>query len=156
MPQNYLNLFFSYLALAILSITLVQGFKAPSNRNVSKLLDLNGHTEANPMSKPKNQSGMNYSALEPVLFEKLFKIILSHSVFRVTTFFQFKSTNAALEILLHYVNDFNKNLKTLYSKLVSNNNFDHKLYDERQNILTYFILLKLCTDELMDCKSQIM
>ena len=80
---------------------------------------------------------------------------MSQSVFRVTTFFQSESTKAALEILLHYAHDFCKNLKTQYSKLLTNNDFDHKSYDVRQCILTYFALLKLCTDELTDCKSQI-
>ena len=78
------------------------------------------------------------------------------SVFRVTTFFQFKSTKAALDILLYYVHDFNENLKTLYPKSVTNNNFDHKSYDVRQYILTYSSLLKLCSGEFMDCKLQIM
>ena len=67
----------------------------------------------------------NY-ALEPVLFDKLHNINLLHLVFRVTTFFQFESTKAALDILLQYMHDFKVNLKTLYSKLVTNNDFDHK------------------------------
>ena len=107
------------------------------------------------MSKPKNPSHLNYSALEPVLFEKLHNIKLSHSVFRVTTFLQFESTKAVLEILLQYAHDFEENLKILYSKLVTNNSFDHISYDARQHVLTYLTLLKLCTDELTDCKSQI-
>ena len=45
--------------------------------NISKLLDLNEHIKAKPMSKPENQSHMNYSALETVLFEKLHNIKLS-------------------------------------------------------------------------------
>ena len=53
------------------------------------------------------------------------------------------------------MHDFNENLKTLYSKLVTNNNFNHKLYDVRQCILTHLALLQLCSDELVDCKSQI-
>ena len=73
------------------------------------------------MSESKNQFHMNYSALEPVLFEKLCNIKLSQSVFRVITFFQFESKKAALEILLHFAHAFNKNLETLYSKLVTNN-----------------------------------
>ena len=107
------------------------------------------------MSICENQSCMNYSALEPVLFEKLHNIKLSHSVFRVITFFQFKSTKAALEILLHYTHDFDENLKTLYSKLVTNNDCNHKSYDVRQNLIRYLALLKSCTDELADCKLQI-
>ena len=86
---------------------------------------------------------MNYSSLEPVLFEKLNNIT---SVFRVTTFFQSDSTRAALSILLHYTHGFDKNLKTLYSRLVINNDFDHKEYDVRQHILTYSALHKLCSE----------
>ena len=61
----------------------------------------------------------------------------------------------ALSILLHQVHDFNKYLKTLYSKLVTNNDFDHKSYDARQHFSTYLTSLKLCSDELADCKFQI-
>ena len=68
---------------------------------------------------------MNYCTLEPGLFEKLHNIKLSHSLFRVTTFFQFKSTKAEIEMLLQYVHNFDENLKTLYSKSVTNNDFDH-------------------------------
>ena len=71
---------------------------------------------------------MNYSSLEPVVFEKLHNIKLSHSVFRVTTFFQFNSMKSALNILFQYAHDLDENLKTLYSKLVTNNNYDHKSY----------------------------
>ena len=85
--------------------------------NISEHLDLSGHIKAKPMSEPKKQSHMNYSTMEPVLFEKLHNIKLSHSVFGVTTFFQFESTKASLEILLQYMHDFDENLKTLYSKL---------------------------------------
>ena len=107
------------------------------------------------MSKPEVAICMNNSTLEPVLFEKLHNIQLSHSVFRVTTFFQYESTKAAVEIVLQYAHDFKENLKTLYSKLVTNNELNHKSYDIRQCVLTYLALLKLCTDELTDCKSQI-
>ena len=123
--------------------------------NIGNILDLNGHINAKPIPKSENQSCMNYSSLKPVLFEKLHNIKLSQSVFQVTTFFQFISTKAAQRILLHYAQDFNKTLKTLYSKLVTNNNFDHKSYDVRWCILTHWTLLKLCSDELMDCKFQI-
>ena len=109
----------------------MQGFKSPSNMNISNILDLNGHIKAKLMPKSKNQSIMNYSSLQPVLFEKFYNIKLSQSVFRVTTFFQFNLMRAALGILLHYVHDFDKNLKTLYSKLVTDNDFDHKSYDTR-------------------------
>ena len=79
--------FFRYLVLTILSITLVQGFKAPNTMNVSELLGLNGNIKMKPVSKPEGPACMNKSALEPVLFEKLHNIKLSHSVFRVTTVF---------------------------------------------------------------------
>ena len=103
------------------------------------------------MSKSENQSHMNYSALQPVLLKKLH----TWSVFRVTTFFQFKSTKAALDILPHYMHDFDKNLKTQYSKLVTNNDFDHGSYDVRKCSLTYSALLRLCSDELAEGKLQI-
>ena len=133
----------------------MKGFKSPSNMNISELLDLNGHNKANQMSKSENQSCMNYSSLEPVLFEKLQNIKLSRSVFRVTTLFQFDSTKDALSFLLQYAHDFDENLKKLYSRLVTNNDFHHKSHDVRQCILTYLALLKLCFDEHMDCKFQI-
>ena len=72
---------------------------------------------------------MNYLSLEPVLFEKLHNIKLSCSVFRVTTLFQFDSTKSTLNTLLEYTQDLDENLKTLYSKLVMNTNYDHKSYD---------------------------
>ena len=52
--------------------------------------------------------------------------------------------------------DFDENLKMLYSKLVTNNNFNHKSYDARQCILSYLALPKLCFHKLTDCKFQIM
>ena len=107
------------------------------------------------MSKPESPTHMTNSTLEPVLFEKLHNIKQSHSVFIVTTFYQFKSTKAALEILLQYVPDFKENLETLYSKFVTNNKLYNKSYDVRQHVFTYLALLKVCTDEFMDCKSQI-
>ena len=76
--------------MTVLSITLVQGCKSPS-----ELLIPNSLIKAKLMSNSENQSSMNHSTLEPVLFEKLHNIKLSQSVFRVTTFFQFESTNAA-------------------------------------------------------------
>ena len=130
----------------------MQGFKSSSNMNISNHLDLNGHIKAKLIPKSKNQSFMNYSSLEPVLFEKLHNIKLSQSVIRVTMFFQFDSIKAALSILLHYTHDFDENMKILYSKLVTNNDFDHKSYDARQCSLTYSALLKLCSDKLTDCK----
>ena len=94
--------------------------------NIIGLFDIIGHIKTQPMSKPENQSHMNYSTLEPVLFEKPHNIKLSWSVFRVTTFFQSKSTKAALDILLHYMHDFNENPKTLHLKVVTNNDFHYK------------------------------
>ena len=64
--------------------------------NVTKLLNLNGHINTNPMFKPEGPMHMKNPALESVLFEKLHNIKLSHSVFRVTTFFQFASTKTCI------------------------------------------------------------
>ena len=94
---------------------MVHGFKASSTKNDTELLDINGHINTNPMYKPKGAMCINNSALEPVLFEKLHNIKLSHSVFTITTSFQFTSTKTALQILLQYVHDFKDNLKT-YTK----------------------------------------
>ena len=52
------------------------------------------------------------------------------------------------------MHDFVDNLTILYSKLFPNNDLDHKSNEVRQHVLTYSALLKLCTDELTDCKSQ--
>ena len=104
----------------------------------------------------ENKSHMNNSAMEPVLFENPHNIRLSQSVFRVTTFFQFNSMKAVLCILLDYAHDFDENLKTLYSNLVTNNDFDHKSHDVRLCTLSYLALFKLSSNELTDCKSQIM
>ena len=93
--------------------------------------------------------------MEAVLFEKLHNIKLSCSVFIVTTFFQFNSTKYALNTLLKYAQDFNENLKSLYSKLVTNNNYDHKSYDTNQWNVSYSALLTLCSDEISGCKLQI-
>ena len=123
----------------------MQGFRSPSNMNISNVFNLNGHINTKPIAKSEDQSHLNYSSLEPVLFEKLHNIELFQPVFRVTMFFQLNSMKAALSILLHYVYDFDENLKTLYSKLVTNNDFDHKSYDVRQCILTYLALLRLCS-----------
>ena len=73
----------------------------------------------------------------------------------VTTFFHFASTKTALQILFQYVHDFQDNLTTLYSKLVDDNDIDPKSYDVRQHVITFSALLKLCMDEVTDCKSQI-
>ena len=99
---------------------------------------------------PKKTSCMNYSALEPVLFEKLQKISCHIQCSELPP--SPKSCQQKLHILLQYMHD----LKALYSKLVTNTNFDHKSYDVRQHILIYLALLKFCRDELMDCKLKIM
>ena len=70
----------------------------------------------------------NMSSLEPVLFKKLHNIKLSHSAFRVNTFFEFASTKTALQILLQYVHDFRQPNNSLF-KLADNNDIDHKSYD---------------------------
>ena len=107
------------------------------------------------MFKPKGPTCKNTFSLEPVLFEELHNIKLSHSVFRVTTFFQFASSQTALQILLQYSYDFEANLTTLISKLVDENDIDHKAYNIRQWVLMYSTLQTLCKDELIDCKFQI-
>ena len=70
--------------------------------------------------------------MEPVLFGKLCNIKLPCSIFRVTTFFQLDPTKSAINILLEYAQELDENLRTLYSKLVTNNNYDHKSYDANQ------------------------
>ena len=94
MAQNYFTLFFRYLALAILSITLEQGFKSPSNMNSGELLDLNGHIKAKLMFKSENLSCMNYLALEPVLFERPHNIII-----KLNELFPWNIQNIWLKIL---------------------------------------------------------
>ena len=94
----------------------MQSFKSPSNKNVSNALNINSHITNKPTPKFKNQAHMNYSSIEPILFEKLYNIKLSCSVFRVSAFFEFDSTKFALNTLLKYTQDLHENLKTLYSK----------------------------------------
>ena len=62
---------------------------------------------------------------------------------------------ATLSILLHYMHDFDEILETRYSKIVTNNDLEHQSYNARQHILFYLALIKLCSDELTDCKIQI-
>ena len=116
--------------MALLLVTLVKGFKSLSNMNLSNILNVNDHSRLN-IPIPENKSQINYSAMEPVLFEKSHNIKLSQSVFRITTFFQFDSTQVALNILLQYTHNFNENLETLYSKLVINNVYDSRSHNER-------------------------
>ena len=122
--------------------------------NLSNILNVNDHISIKSIPIPKNKSQINYSAMEPVLFEKLHDIKLSCSAFRVTTFFQFDSTKVALSIHLQYAHNFNENLETLYSKIVINNVFDPRSHKERQHILFYLALLDSSFEELADCKVQ--
>ena len=153
--KNSTLLFFRLLALALLSITLVQGFKSSCNMNLSNILNVNDHISMKSIPTPENKSYINYSAMEPVLFERLHDIKLLHSVFRVT-FFLFISAKVALHILLQCTHNRNENLKTLYSTLVINNVFDSRSHDERQCIFSYSALLNSSFEELVDCKALIM
>ena len=81
-------------------ITIAQGFKSSSNMNLINILNVNDHISTKSIPIPENKSHINYSAMEPVLFEKPHNTKLSHAVFRITTFFQFDSTKATLSILL--------------------------------------------------------
>ena len=119
--KNSAFVIFILLELALLSITLVQCFKSSSNMNLSNVLNVYDHINIKSISIPENKSHINYSTMEPVLFEKVHDIKLTHSVFRATTFFQFDSTKVALSLLLQYAHDFNENLKQLYSKLLLKN-----------------------------------
>ena len=67
-------------------------------------------------------------------------------------FSQFDSTKYGLNILLEYMQDLEDNLKTLYSKLVKNNTYDHKSYDTNQWNLSYSALLSLYSNKISDCK----
>ena len=77
-PKIYHFIIFIFLALKILLIMLVQGFKSPSDMNISNILDLNDLINAKPFPKPENQSHINYLSMEPVLFEKLHNINYSN------------------------------------------------------------------------------
>ena len=123
--------------------------------NLSNILNVNDIISTKSIPIPGNKSHINYSAMEAVLFEKLHNIKLSHSLFRITTFFQFDSSKITLSILLQNGHDFDKYLKTLYSKLVINNIFHSKSHNERQCILSYSALLRLSSEELVNHKVQI-
>ena len=94
--------------------------------------------------------------MEHILLEKLHDIRLSHSGFTVTTFFQFDSTKVGLSILLQYTHYFNKNLETLYSKLVINNIFYSRSHSKRKCIMSYSVLFNSSFEELVYCEIQIM
>ena len=126
----------------------MQSFKSPSNINISSILNINGCIINKPSSFELFIHGTS-------TIQKLHNIKLSCSVFRITIFFQFNSTKSTLNILLKYAHDLDKNINTLYTKLAVNNNYDHKSYDVRQQVLSYSALLTLCSDELSDCKPQI-
>ena len=85
---------------------------------------------------------MNYSSMEPVLFEKVPSIKLSRSVFGVTTFFQCDSTISSLNILLQYAQDLEENIQAFYTKLVTDN-YDQKTYDAAQQNLFYASLFNI-------------
>ena len=68
--KNSTLLFFRLLALALLLIALVQGFKFSSNMNLSNILNVNDHISTKPIPVLQNKFHINYSAMEPVLFEK--------------------------------------------------------------------------------------
>ena len=74
--KNSALLFVKLLALALLSITLVQGLKSISNMNLSNIINVNDHISTN-FPIPENKSCINYLAMEPVLFKKLQNIKLS-------------------------------------------------------------------------------
>ena len=116
------------LALMILVITLVQNFNPSCNNIINNTLNINSQI----IKKPIPKFHMNYTSVKPVLFEKLHNIKLSCSIFKVATFSQFDSTKNALNTLPEYIQDLDANLKTLYSELVRNNNYDHKSYEANQ------------------------
>ena len=132
----------------------MQGLKSSSNMNLSNILNVNDHNNTKSIPIPKYKSHINYLAMETVLFEKLHNIKLSQSILESPRSSS-DSTKAALSILLQYAHDFDENLKTLCSKLVTNNVFDHESHNERQCILSYFAFIKLCSDNPADCKFQI-
>ena len=148
----------------------MQGFKSSSNMNLSNILNVNDHISINsiPIKAKINcsyilsinsipiKAKINCSLMEPAIFEKLHYIKLLHSVFRVTTFFQFDSNKVALSILLQYMHNFNENLKMLFSKLVINNLFKSRSHNERQCILSFSALHNSNFEEHADSKVQIM
>ena len=62
----YFPLYFRLLALMIFMITLVQSFKPPSNNNINNNHSITSHI----FQKLTSKFHMNYSLMEPVLFEK--------------------------------------------------------------------------------------
>ena len=58
---------FRYLALKIIAITMVQCLEFPSSKNISDCFNINDHI-ANALQLTFK---MNYSSVQPVLFEKL-------------------------------------------------------------------------------------
>ena len=153
MHDNYSTLFsFRSLIQTILFFTMVHGFKASSTKNV-ELLDLSSHINTKLIFKPEGPTHENTSSLEPVLFEKLHNIKLSCSVLRISTFFNFALTKNCITTFASVCMGFSRQPNTSVSKLVDDN--DHKSYDIKQRVLTYSTLLKLCTDKLTDCRSQI-
>ena len=81
-PTNVSLYLFRSMALTIVAITLVQCFEFPSKKIVSDSININDHiTNALPLTLH-----MNYLSMELVLFEKVPRIEISRSIFRVTTF----------------------------------------------------------------------
>ena len=153
MHNNYSTLFsFRSLFLTILFITMVHGFKAPSTKNVDELLDLNGHINTKSMLNPK------VPHVRTLLYWNQYCLRIC-----ITLNYHVQCLGLLpLPVCLHknwitnfasICRDFENNLTTQHAKLVDDN--DHKSYDVRQWVLTYPALLKLCMDELTDCKSQI-
>ena len=60
----------------------MQSFMPLSKMNLSNILNVNDHIKLK-IPTPENKSHINYSAMEPVVFEKLHDIKLSCTVFRV-------------------------------------------------------------------------
>ena len=71
------SVIFRLLALGLLLITLVQDLKSSSNINLSNILNVIDHINTKSIPIHENKSHINYSAMEPVLFEKLHNIKLS-------------------------------------------------------------------------------
>ena len=78
--------------------------------NISELLDLDGHIEAKMMPKSENQSHLNYSLLEPVLFEKKYTKLNYLDPYLELLLLPIGLTKTALSIFLHYAQNFAENL----------------------------------------------
>ena len=84
---------------------------------------------------------MNYSSMEPVLFEKLPDIKPSRPVVRVTMFFQFSSMKSSLNILPQCTQNLEENIQTLYTQLITNyDNQESPLMEPNLSIPLNFML----------------